>query len=60
MNAPAEQRLEDRLQAALAAEDKHYQDVFGPPETWSPVIVERYVTDCHLARQRATDWAEAA
>ncbi|MFJ3200950.1 hypothetical protein [Streptomyces sp. NPDC086989] len=60
MSAPSEQRPEDVLQAALAAEDQWYRDLFDPQNTWSSTVVGQYLIDCHLARQRATDWAEAA
>lgn len=60
MSAPVEPRLEDVLQEALAAVDQQYQDVFGPPNTWSQGAVGQYLIDCRLARMRATNWGEAA
>ncbi|WP_327300432.1 hypothetical protein [Streptomyces goshikiensis] len=60
MSAPTEPRPEDVLQQALAAEDQWYRDLFGPQNTWSETVVVQYLIDCHLARQRATNWGEAA
>lgn len=61
MSAPTEPRPEgDLLQDAIAAEDQHYQDLFGPPAGWSSTVVGEYLIDMHLVRMRATNWGEAA
>lgn len=59
MSAP-EPRPEDVVQAALAAADFAFQELFGLPAVWSEAVLREYRLDQHIARQRATNWGEAA
>jgi hypothetical protein len=60
VSAPTEPRWEDMVQAALAEADSAFVDLFGPPAMWSEVVCAEYRLDQHIARQRATNWGEAA
>jgi hypothetical protein len=60
VSAPVEVRQEDVVQAALAKADTEFQELFGPPNSWSQLVVGAYQLDQHIARQRATNWGEAA
>lgn len=60
MTAPAALRPEDVVQAALAAADFQFQELFGPPDLWSEAVQVEYRRDQHIARQIATNWEDAA
>ncbi len=61
MSAPVEPLPQgDVVTNALAAEDLRFRELFGPPSTWSEVVLREYFIDQHIARQRATTWGEAA
>lgn len=60
MSAPTEPRQEDVVQAALARADFEFQELFGSPALWSEAVCAAYRLDQHIARQRATNWGEAA
>ncbi|MBT2467786.1 hypothetical protein J7E97_07850 [Streptomyces sp. ISL-66] len=61
MSAPMEPRpAADLVQDALAAADVEFRKLFGPPAEWSEAVLREYRLDQHIARQRATNWGEAA
>lgn len=61
MSAPTEPRpAADVAQDALIALDLGFQESFGPRATWSEPVWAAYRIDQHIARQRATNWGEAA
>lgn len=60
MSVPTEPRLEDIVQTALARADFAFHELFGPQPLWSEAVWVEYRLDQHIARQRATNWGEAA
>jgi hypothetical protein len=60
VSAPTDPRHEDVVQSALAAADFAFQELFGSPAVWSEAVCAEYRLDQHIARQRATNWGEAA
>ncbi|WP_327307938.1 hypothetical protein OG730_34700 [Streptomyces sp. NBC_01298] len=56
MSAPTEPRpVADVVQDALIAAANEFQELFGPPATWSGTVWLEYRLDQHIARQRATN-----
>ncbi|MFE2850642.1 hypothetical protein ACFXJO_05840 [Streptomyces lavendulae] len=61
MSAPTEPRpLADLLQDAFTEEDRWYQRLYGPQQSWTAAVWGQYRIDLHLARQRVTNWEIAS